>query len=329
MIRGKKVVLIVVCLVIIAGGIALFMQRLAPEPPVRLVMGPFFGHYILSYPLENGLVKPQTEIEIEQSLNFNEHMMAGGGDIGEMSTAAFAIAYEKGIPLKTVCICFTHHGLQSGDGVAMVFTRKDSAINTPADLAGKKVGVPGLKTTTTTIFLEMLKREYGIGEDDLVLVDKALPTLPTLVDSGDIDATLMYGDISVQTYYSDKYKLVWNVDKAFKERYGDYTPASLIVVNTEFFEEHRDRAEAVLDDLKQSKSYGEEHLDEIASWYAAKFGGDADYYKTAYYNHYSVSLAPITDENREAVMTVFEFAKAQGLITEVPDPANAFVSIPQ
>jgi ABC-type nitrate/sulfonate/bicarbonate transport system substrate-binding protein len=329
MISGKKVVLIVVCLVIIAGGIALFMHRTAPEPPVRLVMGPFFAHYVPSYPLENGLVKAQTEIEIEHSLNFNEHMMAGGGDIGEMSTAAFAIAYEKGIPLRVLCIYVSHHGLQSGDGVAMVFTRKDSDINTPADLAGKKVGVPGLKTTTTTIFLEMLKREYGIGEDDLVLVDKELPILPTLVDSGDIDATLMYGDVSVQTYYSDKYKLVWNVDKAFKQKYGEYTPASLLVVNAEFLEKHRDRTEAVIDALNQSKSYGEEHIDEISSWYAATFGGDADYYKTAYYNHYAVYLSPITDENKEAVMTVFEFAKAQGLITEVPDSANAFVSIPR
>jgi ABC-type nitrate/sulfonate/bicarbonate transport system substrate-binding protein len=207
----------------------------------------------------------------------------------------------------------------------MIFTRKESDINASEDLAGKKVGVPGLKTTTTTIFLEMLKREYGIGVDDLELIDKALPTLPTLLDRGDIDAALMLGDVSVKTYYSDKYKRVWNVDEAFKRKYDEYPSVSLLVVRSDFYEKHKDRAEAVVDALMQSKSYGEEHIDEICRRYAEKFGGDADYYKNAYYNHYSIFLSPITDENEDAVMTVFEFTKTRGLIIEIPPSEDVFV----
>jgi ABC-type nitrate/sulfonate/bicarbonate transport system substrate-binding protein len=296
-------------------------------PSVRIVMGPFFAHYILAYPLENEFVNPPIEMEIEKTLNFNEHMMAGGGDMGEMSTAAFAIAYDKGIPLKIVRIYASHHGLESGEGVARVFTRNDSGIHTPEDLVGKKVGVPGLKTTTTTIFLEMLKRNYGIEEDELELINKASPMLPTLLDKGDIDASLMLGDVSVKTYYSNKYKEVWNLDEAFKQEYGDYPPASLLVANSDFFEKHKDLVEDAIDALMQSKSYGEAHIDEISDWYANKYGGDADYYKKAYCNHYSITLSPITDENRKAVMTIFEFTKDRGIITEVPDPENAFVSI--
>jgi ABC-type nitrate/sulfonate/bicarbonate transport system substrate-binding protein len=289
-------------------------------------MGPYFSHYVLTYALDNELVKPETEIEIECTPNFNEHMMAAGGDMGEMSTAAFAIAYEKGIPLKATNVFVVHHGLEKGEGVAMVFTSKNSSITTPGDLVGKRVGVPGLKTTTTTIFLEMLKKEYGIGEDELELIAKAPPTLPTLLDKGDIDAALMLGDVSVKTYYSDKYKVVWNVDEAFKRNYGEYPPASLLVVSSDFLENHRDRTELTVDALRQSKSYGEAHIDEICNWYANKFGGDAEYYKNAYYNHYSIYLSPITDENKMAVMAVFEFTKARGLITEVP-PEEAFATI--
>jgi ABC-type nitrate/sulfonate/bicarbonate transport system substrate-binding protein len=197
----------------------------------------------------------------------------------------------------------------------------------PEDLVGKKVGVPGLKTTTTTIFLEMLKRKYGIEEEELILIDKAPPMLPTLLDKGDIDSALMLGDVSIKTYYINKYKEVWNLDEAFRQEYGEYTPASLLVVNTVFFEKHKDLIEDAIDALIQSKSYGEEHIDEICEWYANKFGGDADYYKKAYCNHYSITLSPITDENRKAVMTIFEFTKDRGIITEVPEPENAFVSI--
>ncbi|NOR78640.1 MAG: hypothetical protein GQ523_09525 [Methanophagales archaeon] len=323
----KKVLLIVVCLVIIGTSFALLMQQPESQRPVRVVMGPFFAHYILCYPLEHEFVKPTIGVEIEKTLNFNEHLMAGGGDMGEMSTAAFAIAYDKGIPLKAVRIFVSHHGLESGEGVARVFARNESDIHMPEDLVGKKVGVPGLKTTTTTIFLGMLKREYGIEEEELELIAKAPPMLPTLLDKGDIDAALMLGDVSVKTYYSNKYKDVWNVDEAFKQEYGEYPPASLLVVNAEFLEKHKDRAEDAIDTLVQSKSYGEAHIEEICEWYAKKFGGDAEYYKKAYYNHYAIFLTPITDENREAVMTIFEFTKDRGIITEVPDPANAFVSI--
>lgn len=323
----KKVLLIVVCLVIIGTSFALLMQQPESQGPVRVVMGPFFAHYILCYPLDHEFVKPTIGVEIEKTLNFNEHLMAGGGDMGEMSTAAFAIAYDKGIPLKTVRIFVSHHGLESGEGVARVFARNESDIHMPEDLVGKKVGVPGLKTTTTTIFLEMLKRKYGIEEEELELIDKTPPMLPTLLDKGDIDAALMLGDVSVKTYYSNKYRDVWNVDEAFKQEYGEYPPASLLVVNAEFFEKHKDRAEDAIDTLIQSKSYGEAHIEEICEWYAKKFGGDAEYYKNAYYNHYAIFLTPITDENREAVMTIFEFTKDRGIITEVPDPANAFVSI--
>ncbi|MBN1761751.1 MAG: ABC transporter substrate-binding protein [Methanomicrobia archaeon] len=324
---NRRLILLAVVLVIVAGGIGIFIQNPEPQPPVRIVTGPFFAHQILTYPLENELVKPQTEVVIENTVNHNEHMMAGGGDIGEMSTAAFAIAYEKGIPLKAAYIYISHHGLNSGEGVARVYARKDSDIFTPEDLKGKKVGVPGLKTTSTTIFLEMLRREYGISEEDIELVDKAPPLLPTLLDSGDIDASLMLGDVSVKTYYSDKYRVIWNVDEAFKDEYGEYTPASLLVVNSDFFETHQDQAEAVINDLIQSKAYGEAHMDEICAWYAEEFGGTADYYKTAYCNHYSVSLTPITDQNKGAAMAIFEFTKARGIIAEVPDPEDAFVSI--
>jgi len=323
----KKVLLIVVCLVIIGTSFALLMQQPESQGPVRVVMGPFFAHYILAYPLENEFVKPEIELELDKTLSFNEHLMAGSGDIGEMSTAAFAIAYDKGIPLKAVCIYATHHGLESAEGVARVFTKNGSGIKTPGDLVGKKVGVPGLKTTTTTIFLEMLKRKYGIEEKELILIDKAPPMLPTLLDKGDIDASLMLGDVSVKTYYSNKYKEVWNLDEAFRQEYGEYTPASLLVVNADFFEKHKDLVEDAIEALIQSKSSGEAHIEEICEWYADKFGGDAEYYKKAYSNHYSITLTPITDENREAVMTIFEFTKDRGIITEVPDPADAFVSI--
>lgn len=322
MISRKKLALIGICLAVVAVGSALYTQFTAP-PKIEVVVGPFSAQYIVTYALENGIVE-SPPVEIKHTLNFNKYMMTGRGDIGEISTAAFAIAYEKGIPLKVACI-FASTCQEMGD--ALVFVKNNSDIDGPKDLKGKKVGVPGLKTTTTTIFLEMLKSEYGVTEKDLDLVDKPLPELSALLDRGDIDAALMFGEPSVKAYYSGKYKVIWDVNMAFKQKYGESPPASLIVVRSGYLEEHEDRAKAVIESLRESKSYGEEHVDEILERYAGEHGGDVETYKKFHENYYRLRLDPLTDEDKEVIMTVFEFTKDRGLVTKVPNPDKVFVTL--
>ena len=50
-------------------------------------------------------------------------------------------------------------------------TLAGSSINSPQDLVGKKVGVPDLTSSGTSAFLALLKKDYGIDQSQLTLVN--------------------------------------------------------------------------------------------------------------------------------------------------------------
>ena len=177
---------------------------------VKIVMAPYFGSWLCTYGITNGLVTTNAvNVTIEQSVKFDDQMMAGNYPIGAMSSAAFAIATEKSnIGFKTMGVYIAHSGIQSLNGTAVVYTKNDSTLRSPADLKGKKVGVPGLQSGTTSTFFGLLQSEYGVNESQMTIVDAAPPQLIELLRKGDIDATLLLGDPSVQTFYNSAFKIL-------------------------------------------------------------------------------------------------------------------------
>jgi ABC-type nitrate/sulfonate/bicarbonate transport system substrate-binding protein len=299
---------------------------LATPATVKIVMAPYFGSWLCTYAITNGLVTTNTvNVTIDQSLKFDDQMMAGNYPIGAMSSAAFAIATEKSnIGFKTMGVYVAHSGIQSLNGTAVVYTKNDSTLRSPADLKGKKVGVPGLQSGTTSTFFGLLQSEYGVNESQMTIVDAAPPQLIELLRKGDIDATLLLGDPSVQTFYNPAFKILWNVDKTFRNKYGAYNPASFLAVQSDFLKKNPQVTRAVYDLLKKSRTYGEAHLVELSQKYAVEFGGTAEFYQNAYREHYSVTFDPIQGNLQTGVLAIFGFVKDRGIISKVPAPETMF-----
>ena len=299
-----------------------------PSSPanVKIVMAPYFGSWLATYAISNGLVTSDTvNVSIDQSAKFDDQMMAGNYPIGAMSSSVFAIATEKSnIQFKTMGVYIADAGIQAHNGVAVVYTRNDSKLSNPAGLTGKKVGIPGLQSGTTSIFFGLLKSEYGIDETQITVVDAAPPQLIELMRKGDIDAALLLGDPSVQTYYNSAYKVLWNVDETFQQKYGTYNPASFICVQSDYLKNNPKTVRAVYDLLKQGRTYGEAHLAELSAKYVAEFGGNATFYQNAYRQHYSVTFDPIEGNLQTGVVAIFGFVKDRGIIGNVPAPDTMF-----
>lgn len=251
----------------------------ATPASVKIVMAPYFGSWLCTYGITNGLVTTNAvNVTIDQSVKFDDQMMAGNYPIGAMSSAAFAIATEKSnIGFKTMGVYIAHSGIQSLDGTAVVYTKNDSTLRSPVDLKGKKVGVPGLQSGTTSTFFGLLQSEYGVNESQMTIIDAAPPQLIELLRKGDIDATLLLGDPSVQTFYNSAFKILWNVDKTFRDKYGTYNPASFLCVQSDFLKSNPKTARAVYDLLLKGRAYGEAHLVELSQKYAAEFGGTPNF----------------------------------------------------
>lgn len=315
-----------IVLALLAGKGPSAPQAAAAKTVVPVVMAPYFGSWLCTYAITSRIVtSEQVELAIDQSIRFDDQMLAGNYPLGVMNTGAFAIGVNRGrTPLKALAVYLAHTGIQEAAGVAVLYTGKESSLASPRDLPGRKIGVPGLQGGITSTFLGLLHDEFGITAEQLTLVDSPLPQLISLLKRGDLDAILLLGDPAVQAYYDADCRVLWNVDQAFQAKYNTTNPASFLVVQADYLASHRDEVRAVYDLLLRGRDYGEKHLAELAQRYAAEFGGQADFYQNAYRRHYSVTFAPIAGQMQDSIMAIFGYTKDRGIISGLPDPAAVF-----
>lgn len=301
------------------------------KTPVKVVMANSFGSWMANYAITNGLVtsdKVDVTVDLVALTSFDDQMMAGNYPMGVMTSTTFAIAADKGgIAFQAMCIYLANRGKEGAKGVNIVYTKAGSALKSPQDLIGKRVGIPGLQSGASSLFLGMLKSEYGIDQGQITVVDSAAGQLIQLLSKGELDAALLNADPSVQTYYNTAYQTLWNVDQAFEQKYGTPAMATFLAVQSDYLKSDRSAVKATYDLLKESTEYGEAHLADLAQKYIdAQLGGTnpASFYQNAYLNHYSVTFSNIEGKTQSGVMAIFGFVKDRGIIDKLPDPAKVF-----
>src|SRR6266850_5755960 len=112
-------------------------------------------------------------------------MIAGALDINSTAPTPFLIGLDKGIPFTAIAVnsyfCGTNH----------VVVRKESDINTPAQLKGKKIGVPK-GTITEYVLLARLLPAHGLktGDYEIASIPDAKDRIPSLIAKAIDAATL-------------------------------------------------------------------------------------------------------------------------------------------
>jgi NitT/TauT family transport system substrate-binding protein len=112
-------------------------------------------------------------------------MIAGALDINSTAPTPFLIGLDKGIPYTAIAvnsyICGTNH----------VVVRKESDINTPAQLKGKKIGLPK-GTITEYVLLARMLPAYGLkaGDYEVASIPDAKDRMPSLIAKAIDAATL-------------------------------------------------------------------------------------------------------------------------------------------
>ncbi len=296
-------------------------------PTVNMVMATPFNTWLCTYGIREGLVKSdKVNVNITLAADYDTQMMAGNYPMGGLSTATFAVATQNNhVALEALSTFIVQAGSQSALGVNYIMTLAGAKISTPKDLVGKKVGVPDLTGSGTSAFLALLKKDYGIDESQLTLVDKSNTLLLQLLKSGGIDAALLGQNTGVQAYLDTAtYRSIWNIDETFIHDYGTPFVASLLVVDSAYHKANASAVKAAYDLLKQSNTYGEQHIAELAPLYAAQFGQTADFYQTVFNEHSKSTLNLIDSKTQASLTAIFQFVMDRGVITSLPDPKVVF-----
>ncbi len=143
-----------------------------------------------------------------------------------------------------------------------------------------------------------------------------------------LDASVLGQNGGVRAYADpDTFKIIWNLDETFIEKYNTPCVVTVMGVNGDFLEENREAVKETMELLKQSAEWGEENLDQLCEEYAAEFGQTAAFYKMVYNEHSRVMIYDINGDVLDSIMAVFEFVRVRGLIDTLPDPDVVFVTL--
>jgi NitT/TauT family transport system substrate-binding protein len=159
----------------------------SPAPPVRLTVGlgyipnvqfaPFYLADQAGYYRDAGL-----EVAFENKIDPELVTLVGQGaiDVGIADGTSVIPAVSQGIPIRYV---FTVYA----DFPSIVFAKASSGIRTAADLAGRKVGIPG-KFGSSWIQLQALLAGVGLSPDDVTIVPFPDFGQLTALEKGVVDA---------------------------------------------------------------------------------------------------------------------------------------------
>jgi len=252
----------------------------------------YAANAIISYQaLYEGIVKPEgVDLQIIHSpIDAAERlMMAGQRDLGVMAFLAYFTARARGLPL--VAIAVEQH-LQkterTGTPANALYVRAAAGIDHPKKLEGKKIGLPLLRSASSLYTQAILKDKYGVDLSKITWVDKPPPILYQLLQSGEIDATNLYGEPSYRAQRDPSIKVLLVTPDEWEAMTGTTTITTLIVAKTSTVEKYPKALKSVLSALQKSREYGLQHTDQVLELAAKKLGFSKDHLKqgmgTAYF----------------------------------------------
>ena len=117
--------------------------------------------------LQDGRVEVEgvdlTYLPLRVEETFWRMLRYGEFDVAEMSTGSFLMSRDKGAPRLIGIPVFPSKTFRH----SCIYINTDSGIKKPADMAGKRVGVPEYQITMATWARGILQHEYGVAPEKM------------------------------------------------------------------------------------------------------------------------------------------------------------------
>jgi len=189
------------------------------------------------YGLDNGVWEAHgidLEFEVAAFGKYNRQVVTGSSDVGAPSTVAQLKFVDRGEDLTLV-----------GNQLNMfnrVFARADDdSIEDASDLAGRRVGLPASKTSTTsTIHRALVADEYSVDllEDTAETRTAPPPALWEFLQDGELDAISEFSGYTIKGMASDSVRTVFDPYELWRERTGTDLPTTTYTVKRDWLEEN-------------------------------------------------------------------------------------------
>lgn len=294
--------------------------------------------------LQDGRVEVEgvdlTYLPLRVEETFWRMLRYGEFDAAEMSTGSFLMARDKGSPRLIGIPVFPSKTFRH----SCIYINTDSGIQKPADMAGKRVGVPEYQITMATWARGILQHEYGVapekmkwftgGEEHPGRQDKvrhnlppnidiqAIPadkTLSGMLERGEIDAMISAHMPSPFVRRHPKVRrLIPNfreVEQEYFQRTKIFPIMHTIVIREEVYEKQPWIAQSLFKAFDESKRLCKEAMYEFSAlkymlaWSVDEMEKEREILGD---DAWAYGLKP----NRHALETLIQYTYEQGLISK-------------
>jgi len=320
--------------VAVISWLAVGVWPAAGQEKVSLTFGDnpygYAANAVLAYTaLYEGIVKPEgVDFKVMHApIDANERLMfAGQRDLGTMSFLAYFTARARGVPLVAVAV---EQRLQqterSGTPANALYVRAAAGIDNPKKLEGKKVGLPLMRSASSLYAQAILKDRYGVDLSKITWVDKPPPILYQILQLGEVDAAVLYGEPSYRALREPSLKVSFVTPDVWEAWTGTTTITTLIVAKASVVEKYPKAVKSVLSAMQKSREYGLQNTDQILDIAAKKLGLSKDHLKqgvgTAYF------AFEVSPKDLESLNHLLKYAVELKLIDKELDPSTLFFNL--
>jgi 4,5-dihydroxyphthalate decarboxylase len=259
---------------------------------MSLILSLAIDRYDRHFPFFDGTVKPPPGIELKV-LQVGQTVVLRDGefrhermihdqefDVCEFSLSSYLMARDRGLDITAVPV-FPRRLFSAG----LFYVRADSAIHSPADLVGRRIGVNSFQTTLSVLARGDLKAEYGVPWEEITwcignaekvafeikpgvkLVNLgAGADLGRALADGTIDAfihphpphSIRDGTVRVRGLFAN----ACEEERRYKQRNGYFPIMHVIALRRSLVASHPEIPSIVMDLFAQAKAIGESYYDD-------------------------------------------------------------------
>ncbi len=268
-----------------------------------------------SIELEFTFLPLQTAIEAFQQKKY---------DVVESSPVSVPRAGDAGLDALILSA-----GLQSTDGTFLL-VRADSGIETPADLAGKTVGVASLSGTFTIETRYVLEKKYGLDADpesgNVRFVEAPLDALAAMLRGGDVDAAVFIRGPLYALKDDPELRILSHVTQEFAALAGSSVMSSVMLTYADRVENKGEALAEARRMLAESEVYFREHQAEVIAAVAGRRQVSAAYLSW-WWEAQTFEHGSLGEEQIDAIQTTWDAAVEIGALEEAPPISDVLASI--
>jgi NitT/TauT family transport system substrate-binding protein len=234
-------------------------------------------------------------------------------------TLAVARAQGMGLDLVILATAIRYHPEGQGHHI---FTTADSEMQDGSDLAGKRLAVASLGASGVHLQRYILAEKYGldiaIPGGDVQFVETPVPAMIAGLQAGRFDAA---ATIYTQTFAArndDSLRPLVETAKDMYETWGLQMVPSIVLSYPEKIAERPEAYAEFVRMLRESVLYMQENREEVYAAVAEAQDVDPEFFPTVF-NSYSEFPGNLTENDRQAILKLWELAAEHGALPEVPE----------